>query len=311
MLEGVLRIAPEVQETLDRGGPVVALESTIIAHGMPYPRNVETALRLQSEVRAHGAVPATIAILDGKVVVGLSEDEIERLAKASDVAKVSRLDLPIVLARRRTGATTVAATMICAAAAGLRVFATGGIGGVHRGYARVLDISADLQELGRTDVAVVCAGAKSILDIENTLEYLETIGVPVLGYRTDRFPAFFTRDSGFPVHANLSSVEEIADILALKWSMGLGGGAVIANPVPEAHALDGALMDGVIRDAVAEAQDRGIRGKAVTPFLLARIIEATEGRSLETNIALVLNNGRLAAQLAAALVGRGARSTTV
>lgn len=304
MLDGLLRIAAEVREALDRAAPVVALESTLIAHGMPYPRNLETALRLEGEIRARGAVPATIGILDGEIVVGLSEPQIERLARASEVVKVSRLDLPIVLARRQTGATTVAATMICARAAGLRVFATGGIGGVHRGYDRVLDISADLQELARTEVAVVCAGAKSILDIENTLEYLETVGVPVLGYGTDRFPAFFSRDSGYRVHAAVASVGEIAEILRLKWSSGLGGGAVIANPVPEGDALDPGFIDAAIEDALAEARRRGIRRKAVTPFLLERIVEATGGRSLETNIALVLNNGRLAAELAWELAAR-------
>ena len=306
MLEGALRISPEIRDALARNAPVVALESTLIAHGMPHPRNLEVARRLEAEVRAHGAVPATIAVLDGAVAVGLSAAELERIATGKAV-KVSRLDLPIILARRQTGATTVAATMICARAAGIRIFATGGIGGVHRGHDRILDVSADLQELARTDVAVVCAGAKSVLDIPNTLEVLETLGVPVIGYRTERFPAFFTRDSGCPVHASASSLAEIAEILGLKWSLHLGGGAVIANPIPEADALDAHVVDAAIRAALAEADRRGIRGKAVTPFLLARLVQATGGRSLEANVALVLNNARVAAGLARELAARSTR----
>jgi pseudouridine-5'-phosphate glycosidase len=308
MLEGALRISPEIRDALARNAPVVALESTLIAHGMPFPRNLEVARRLEAEVRAHGAVPATIAVMDGAVAVGLSDAEIERIA-AGTAVKVSRLDLPIALSRRQTGATTVAATMICAHASGIRIFATGGIGGVHRGHGRILDISADLQELARTEVAVVCAGAKSVLDIPNTLEYLETLGVPVIGYRTERFPAFFTRDSGCPVHASSSSLAEIAEMLRLKWSLQLGGGAVIANPVPEADALDADAIDEAIRKALAEADDKGIRGKAITPFLLARIVEATGGRSLDANVALVLNNARVGAELAREFSARWAPQT--
>ena len=304
MLEGVLRVSPEVRDALARNAPVVALESTLIAHGLPHGRNLEVAWRLEAEIRAGGAVPATVAVLDGAVAVGLTDAELERIAAGA--LKVSRLDLAVALARREVGATTVAATMICAHAAGIRVFATGGIGGVHRGHDRVLDVSADLLELARTEVAVVCAGAKSVLDIPNTLEVLETLGVPVIGYRTDRFPAFFTRDSGCPVHASAASLAEIAEILRLKWSCGLGGGAVVANPIPEADALDAEALDAAVLEALAEAEHRGIRGKAVTPFLLARLVQATGGRSLEANVALVLNNARVAAGLAQEL---GARST--
>jgi pseudouridine-5'-phosphate glycosidase len=301
-----LDVSPEVRDALAAGQPVVALESTIISHGMPYPQNVATALRVEAEVRAHGAVPATVAIVQGRLKAGLSADEIEALGRAGPkVAKVSRRDMPFVVAAGQTGATTVAATMIIAALAGIRVFATGGIGGVHRGASESFDISADLQELARTDVAVVCAGVKSILDIRLTLEYLETQGVPVVGYQTDRLPAFFARDSGFPVDCRLDDAGQIARALQAKWGMGLRGGMVIANPIPEAHALPSNVMDAAIDRALQEAGDRGITGKAITPFLLARVNELTGGDSLAANIELVLNNARLAAAIAVALAAPG------
>ena len=290
-----LDLSPEVQAALKEDSPVVALESTIISHGMPYPKNVETALEVEREVKAHGAVPATIAILGGRLKAGLSEAEINYMGKqGSMVQKASRRDLPVLLARGLDGATTVAATMIVAGLAGIRVFATGGIGGVHRGATQTMDISADLQELARTSVAVVCAGAKSILDLELTLEYLETHGVPVLGYQTDEFPAFYTRSSGLPVDYRTDTPLEAARILHAKWALGLAGGIIIANPVPEAYAMPSAKIETVIRRALAEAEARGVKGKAITPFLLSRIEELTEGKSLEANIQLVINNARLA-----------------
>ena len=294
-----LDLSPEVRAARKEGRPIVALESTIISHGMPYPKNVETALEVEREVKAHGAVPATIAILGGRLKAGLSEAEISYLGKqGSTVRKASRRDLPVLLARGLDGATTVAATMIVAGLAGIRVFATGGIGGVHRGATQTMDISADLQELARTSVAVVCAGAKSILDLELTLEYLETHGVPVLGYQTDEFPAFYTRSSGLPVDYRTDTPVEIARILHAKWALGLAGGIIIANPVPEAYAMPSAKIETVIRRALAEAEARGVKGKAITPFLLSRIEELTEGKSLEANIQLVINNARLAAEVA-------------
>ncbi len=304
MTPSYLRPSPEVRAALQEGRPVVALESTIISHGMPYPRNAETALQVEQEVRAHGAVPATIAILGGRLSVGLSEAEIGYLGKQGQrVAKASRRDLPVLLARGQDGAATVAATMIIAQLAGIRVFATGGIGGVHRGGAQTMDISADLQELARTGVAVICAGAKAILDLELTLEYLETHGVPVLGYQTDEFPAFYTRSSGLPVDCRVEAPLEIARIMQAKWAAGLQGGLVIANPIPEAWAMPAGRAEAAIRRALGEAEARNIRGKAVTPFLLARIEELTGGQSLEANIQLVLSNARLAAQVAVAFSG--------
>ncbi|HEY2976457.1 MAG TPA: pseudouridine-5'-phosphate glycosidase [Burkholderiaceae bacterium] len=297
----LLDLHPEVAAALAAGRPVVALESTIISHGMPWPQNAETALAVEAEVRAHGAVPATCAIVDGRLKAGLTRDEIERLGRAGhEVAKVSRRDMPILVARGGSGATTVAATMIIAALAGIRVFATGGIGGVHRGAELSFDISADLQELARTPVAVVCAGAKSILDLRLTLEYLETHGVPVIGYRTDSLPAFFTRDSGFGVDARLDEPHEIARAMRAKWNLDLGGGLVVANPIPEPHALPRDVVDRAIDQALADARAQGITGKAVTPFLLARVNALTGGDSLLGNIQLVLNNARLAAAVAAA-----------
>lgn len=291
-----LDIAPEVQAALRDNKPVVALESTIISHGMPYPQNVATALQVEAEVRAHGAVPATIAIIDGRLKAGLSAQDIEVLGKRGrDAIKVSRRDIPFVIAAGQMGATTVASTMIISAMAGIKIFATGGIGGVHRNAQQSFDISADLQELAQTPVAVVCAGAKSILDLRLTLEYLETHGVPVVGYQTDTLPAFFTRESEFPVDYRMNSPMEIARVLHAKWSMGLKGGMVIANPIPDSFAMPRALIDGAIEQALEEASSQGIGGKESTPFLLARVCELTGGDSLAANIQLVLNNARLAA----------------
>ena len=292
-------IKPEVAEALQNKQPVVALESTIISHGMPYPKNMETALQVEAVVREEGAVPATIALIDGKIKVGLHQNEIQYLAKKGrEVIKTSRRDIPYVLSHKLTGATTVAATMIAAELAGIKIFATGGIGGVHRGASETFDISADLQELAKTNVAVVCAGIKSILDLGLTLEYLETMGVPVLGYQTDELPAFYTRKSGFKVDYKMESSQEIAELLQVKWATGLNGGVVIANPVPEAHALDEQIMKKAIEQALAAQQKAGIKGKDSTPFLLAKVKELTSGQSLVSNIELVLNNARLAAQIA-------------
>ena len=298
----LLDVLPEVRDALVAGRPVVALESTIIAHGMPYPQNVSTALQVEAEVRAHGAVPATIAVVQGRLKAGLTPDGIEALGRAgNNVAKFSRRDLSLAVAAGQTGATTVAATMVIAALAGIRVFATGGIGGVHRGAAQSFDISADLQELARTPVAVVCAGVKSILDIRLTLEYLETHGVPVVGYRTDRLPAFFSRDSGFGVDARLDAPAQIARALHAQWAMGLAGGMVIANPVPEAFAQPREAMEAAIARALQDVDAAGITGKAITPYLLARVSELTGGESLTANIHLVVNNARLAAAIAVEL----------
>ncbi len=303
-----LAVAPEVQHALANGMPVVALESTIISHGMPYPDNVATALRVEAEVRAHGAVPATIAIIDGLLTAGLSPNQIETLGKSGrKVVKVSRRDIPFLVAGGQTGATTVAATMIIAAMAGIRVFATGGIGGVHRGAEQSFDISADLQELAQTSVAVVCAGAKSILDLRLTLEYLETHGVPVVGYQTDSLPAFFTRTSRIAVNYRVDSPVEMARVLHTKWALGLQGGVVIANPIPERYAMSEAVIDQAINLALAEAGQQGIVGKETTPFLLARVNEITGGNSLAANIELVLNNARLAVAVARELVALSGR----
>lgn len=296
-----LQLSEEVQQAQASGQALVALESTIISHGMPYPQNVDTARELEHIIRAQGAVPATIALINGSICVGLSDPQLEYLGRESDVAKVSRRDFASILVARRTGATTVAATMIAAALAGIRVFATGGIGGVHRGGEYSMDISADLTELARTSVAVVCAGCKSILDIGRTLEYLETQGVPVVGYGSHEFPSFFSRSSGYSVDMRYDSAAEIAAMLSVKWRLGLAGGVIIANPVPESDALPFDQMEQVITKALALAEEHGIRGKAVTPFLLKSIVELTDGRSLKTNIALVRNNARLAADVAVAL----------
>jgi pseudouridylate synthase len=296
-----LTIHPHVQAALSAGQPVVALESTIISHGMPYPDNLETARAVEDMVRRAGAVPATVALMDGRIRIGLDPEQLHALATDRRVIKASRRDIPHVLSQRLTGATTVAATMICAEMAGIRVFATGGIGGVHRGGQDSMDVSADLQELARASVAVVCAGAKSILDLGRTLEYLETHGVPVVGYRTDEFPAFYTRSSGYGVDCRLDTPAEVAALLHTKWSLGLAGGVVIANPAPESHAWNNEEMDALIDQALAAAETRGVTGKEVTPFLLAWITEHTDGRSLTTNIALIEHNARVAAGIAGAL----------
>jgi pseudouridine-5'-phosphate glycosidase len=300
-VSGHVALGDEVDAALAAHRPVVALESTIIAHGMPWPQNVETALAVEADVRERGAVPATIAIVDGRPKAGLAHDEIARLGrKDAAIAKASRRDIPILVARGASGATTVAATMIVAGLAGIRVFATGGIGGVHRGAQASFDISADLQELARTSVAVVCAGAKSILDLPLTLEYLETHGVPVIGYRTGRFPAFYQRDSGLTLDARCDDASEIARIIDAKWRFGLEGGIVVANPIPHECELPGDELERATEAAIAEARTRGIAGKALTPFLLARVNALTEGRSLRSNVALVRNNARLAADVSVA-----------
>ena len=297
-----LDIAPEVAQALQEGRPVVALESTIISHGMPYPKNVETALLVERTIRENGAVPATIAILGGRLKAGLSREEIEHLGKAGrSVAKASRRDLPALVARKADGATTVATTMIIAHMAGIRIFATGGIGGVHRGAETTMDISADLEELAQTPVMVVCAGAKSILDLGLTLEYLETKGVPVIGYGTEELPAFYTRKSGFGVDYRVDSPEELAAIFRAQRGLNYKGGMLVTNPIPEEYAMDKAVIDAAIEQALAEAREQGIHGKETTPFLLAKVVELTGGDSLESNIQLVLNNARLAARTAAEL----------
>lgn len=293
--------SPEVRAALDKGQAVVALESTIITHGMPWPDNVRTARLVEDTVRAEGGVPATIAIIEGKIHVGLDDSTIKWLGTAKDVMKVSRADLAFALSAGKHGSTTVAATMICAHLAGIGVFATGGIGGVHRGVEETMDISADLTEFARTSVAVVCAGAKALLDLRRTLEFLETQGVPVIGYQTSDFPAFWSRSSGLPVPLRADSTEGIATMIDMRRKLGLEGGVVVANPVPAEDEIPAAEIEILIAKAVAEAHAAGISGKAVTPYLLSRMLELTEGRSLKTNIALVLNNARLATQIAVAI----------
>jgi pseudouridine-5'-phosphate glycosidase len=294
-------MSSEIATARAEGRPLVALESTIITHGMPFPQNLETARRVEAAVREGGAVPATIAVLDGTLHIGLDPERLETLAKTPDALKLSRADMAVAMARGQTGATTVAATMIAARAAGIGVFATGGIGGVHRGAELSFDISADLQELAQTPVTVVAAGAKAILDLPKTLEVLETLGVPVLCYRSDAFPAFWMTDSGLPAPVRVETAAEIARAHAMRAALGLPGGQLVANPIPEADALPAELILPVIDAALAEAAAQGIAAKAVTPFLLARIFEATGGRSLTANIALVLNNARLAAAIACEL----------
>ena len=298
-LKDYLSITPEVSAALRDGKPVVALESTILSHGMPYPENLAFAAEIEKIIRAEGAVPATIAIIDGVLKVGLSQSELELMCQGENVAKVSRRDLPVMCALGRTGATTVASTMNIASLAGIRVFATGGIGGVHRGAETTMDISADLQELRKTSVVVVCAGAKMILDIGLTLEYLETMGVPVLGLRTADFPAFYCRKSGFGVDYEARDEAEVARIAKVKWDLGLTGGILVGNPVPEEYAMDFDRMNAVIETCIASAKADGIKGKAITPYLLAHIVEATGGESLKTNIQLAYNNARAAAKIAA------------
>ncbi len=297
-----LDISPEVKKALDEGRPVVALESTIISHGMPYPKNVETALLVEQTIRNNGAVPATIAVIGGRLKAGLSREEIEYLGKTGrGVAKASRRDLPALVARGADGATTVTTTMIIAHMAGIKIFATGGIGGVHRGAETTMDISADLEELAQTPVMVVCAGAKSILDLGLTLEYLETHGVPVIGYGTEELPAFYTRHSGFSVDYRVDSPEELAAMFSAQRGLDYKGGMLVTNPIPEEYSMDKAVIDKAIDEALAQAKAQGIHGKETTPFLLAKVVELTGGDSLESNIQLVLNNARLAAKTAAAL----------
>ena len=297
-----LDISPEVQQALADGKPVVALESTIISHGMPYPKNVETAMLVEKTIRENGAVPATIAIIGGRLKAGLSPEEIEYLGKSGrKVAKVSRRDLAAIVARGADGATTVTTTMIIAHMAGIKVFATGGIGGVHRGAETTMDISADLEELAGTPVMVVCAGAKSILDLGLTLEYLETTGVPVIGYGTDELPAFYTRSSGFGVDYRVDTPAQLAAMFKAQQELGMKGGMLVTNPIPEQYAMDKAVIDAAIEQAVAESKEQGIHGKETTPFLLARVVELTGGDSLESNIQLVLNNAIVASKTAAEL----------
>ena len=297
-----IKVAEEVKKALAEGKAVVALESTIISHGMPYPQNVETALRVEEEVRKNGAVPATIAIIDGVPTVGCNREEVEKLGKAGlTVTKVSRRDIPIVIAKGLNGATTVASTMILAEKAGVKIFATGGIGGVHRGAEKTMDISADLDELSKTNVTVVCAGAKSILDLNLTMEYLETKGVAVIGYGTDELPAFFTRESGIKVGYRMDTPKEIAESMKAKEDMGLEGGMLVTNPIPEEYSMDAKVIGEAIDKAVKEAEDLGVKGKDITPFLLDKIQKITGGDSLASNIQLVLNNARLASQIAVEL----------
>lgn len=301
-LNKYLDIAPEVQKALDEGRPVVALESTIISHGMPYPQNVETALKVEQIIRDSGAVPATIAILGGRLKAGLTAEEIEYLGKkGQDVTKASRRDLAVLVSRKADGATTVTTTMMIAHMAGIQVFATGGIGGVHRGAETTMDISADLEELAHTPVMVVCAGAKSILDLGLTLEYLETHGVPVIGYGTRELPAFYTRKSGFAVDYEIDTPAELAKAFYVKQDMGLGGGMLVTNPIPEEYSMDADVINKAIDEAVEEAKAQGIHGKETTPFLLAKIKDLTGGDSLASNIQLVYNNAKLAAATAVEL----------
>jgi Uncharacterized enzyme involved in pigment biosynthesis len=300
----LMRISEEVKKAIENGQPVVALESTIISHGMPYPQNVETAMKVERIIREGGAIPATIGIIDGVGVVGMSPDEIEQFGSRKGIAKVSRRDLPVILAQKMWGATTVATTMIFAAKAGIEVFVTGGIGGVHRGAAESFDISADLQELANTNVTVICAGAKAILDLPLTLEYLETFGVPVLGYQTEDLAAFYSMSSGLKLDAAINTPEEIADIIHAKREFGLDGGMVISNPIPQEYALDNSYIDAYIEKALKDMKQQGVHGKDSTPFLLAAIKEATEGKSLVANIELVYNNARLGAKVAKSLAER-------
>ena len=297
-LNEFLDISEEVKEALYEKRAVVALESTIISHGMPYPENVESALNSERNIRDNNAVPATIAIIKGKIKVGLNKEELEYMGSNSSIAKSSRRDLAAMLAIKKDGATTVTTTMIGASLAGIKVFATGGIGGVHRYAQETFDISADLQELSKTNVAVVCAGAKSILDLALTIEYLETFGVPVLGYKTDKFPAFYTRDSGYKVDYKVDTAKDIANILNTKWSLGLEGGVLVCNPIPEEYEMDKDYINKIIDDTVKEAKDKNISGKDVTPFILAKLHSVTENKSLKANKELVYNNCKVAANIA-------------
>ena len=292
-----MKVNPIVLEALKNNKPVVALESTIISHGMPYPKNVETALRVEQVIKDHGAIPATIGIIDGEPIVGMTPEEIELFGKTKGIAKASRRDLPVIYAKKMWAATTVASTMIIANQAGIEVFVTGGIGGVHRGAQETMDISADLQELAKTNVTVICAGAKAILDLPLTLEYLETMGVPVLGYKTKELPAFYTAHSGLNVDYQIDSAEEAAKIIVEKRNNKLLGGILITNPIPEEYAMDSDIINNAINKALAMADEQGIKGKEITPFLLKNIVELTGGDSLESNIQLVLNNAALGAEI--------------
>ena len=298
-IDKYLDISPEVKNAVDKGLPVVALESTIISHGMPYPENVETALMVEQLVRENGAVPATIAVIGGKLKAGLSKEEIEYLGKKGhEIPKASRRDLPVLVAKGMDGATTVSPTMIIASLAGIKIFATGGIGGVHRGAETTMDISADLEELAATGVMVICAGAKAILDLGLTLEYLETKGVPVIGYQTDELPAFYSRESGFGVDYRVDTPKELADIFRVKTDLGLKGGMLVTNPIPQEYSMDKKVIDAAIDEAIRQSEEQHIHGKDATPFLLAKVAELTGGDSLESNIKLVCNNAKLAAEVA-------------
>lgn len=297
-MENYIQFSEEVEQAKKEGKAIIALESTIISHGMPYPQNVDMAKKVEQIVRDNGGVPATIAIIDGTIKVGLNDEELELLASADDVAKVSRRDIAEILATKRIGATTVASTMICAQLADIQFFVTGGIGGVHKGAEQTMDISADLDELSKTKVAVVCAGAKSILDLDKTLEYLETKGVPVVGYQTDELPAFFTRESGLKLNTRIDDVKTIAKLAEVQWDLGLDSGIVIANPVPEEDQLEPSFINGIIDNAVKKAEEQGIHGKDSTPFLLGEIVKQSEGKSLDTNIKLVYHNAKVGTQIA-------------
>ena len=298
MLSKYLEIQPEVSQALAENKPIVALESTIISHGMPYPENLKTAQIVEETIRDQGAIPATIAIIEGKIKVGLSDKELSQLAQAKDVKKVSRRDFPYIISNKMNGATTVAATMIVANMAGISLFVTGGIGGVHRGADKTFDISADLMELSQTNVAVVCAGVKSILDIGSTLEYLETQGVPVMGYQTLDFPAFYTQKSGFQTEYQLKDAFDAAKTIKTKWELGLNGGVIIANPIPKQHQMDQKIIDQAIKEALNQADAQNINGKDITPFLLSKIAELTGANSLISNVQLIINNAKVGGQIA-------------
>ena len=298
MLKDYMVISEEVEYALNNNKPVVALESTIISHGMPYPKNLETALNCERIVRENGAIPATTAVINGKLRIGLSKEEIEFMATSKNIIKMSTRDVPVLVSNKGNGSTTVATTILLAKLAGIKLLVTGGIGGVHREAETTFDISRDLQEIANTDIAVVCAGAKSILDIGLTLEYLETFGVPVIGYNTDEMPAFYTRKSGFKVDYNIKTPEEIADIIRTKWDLGMKGGVLVTNPIPEEYSMDEKLITNCIENALAEAKEKGIKGKETTPFLLGKVLEITSGKSLESNIALVENNAVLGSKIA-------------
>jgi len=293
-----LDIKEEVKIALKKNRPVVALESTIISHGMPYPKNVEMAKKVEKIIRDQGAIPATIAIINGMIKIGLSDEDLEALAKEKEVAKVSRRDIASIISSKKIGATTVASTMILSEMAGIKFFVTGGIGGVHRGYEDTLDVSADLEELAMTDVTVICAGAKAILDLPRTMEYLETKGVPVIGYQTDTLPAFYTRISEIKLHLHVETAKELAEIVKTKEELRLTGGVLVVNPIPETDSLDAGYINQIIDEAIIESKAKGVEGKDVTPFLLANIVNKTQGKSLEANLALVYNNARVGAMIA-------------